>query len=58
MPKEDNRVLVGMNGFGRFALNLLWWWFNDRHAPYRIGFINDEQLTPEKISSIIKREQS
>ena len=54
MPKEDNRVLVGMNGFGRFALNLLWWWFNDRHAPYRIGFINDEQLTPEKISSIIK----
>src|SRR3989344_2632696 len=43
MPKEDNRVLVGMNGFGRFALNLLWWWFNDRHAPYRIGFINGEQ---------------
>lgn len=55
MP-TGNRVVVGMNGFGRFALNLLWWWFNDRHAPYRIGFINDERLRPEEILSIIKND--
>lgn len=54
---SGQRVSVGMNGFGRFALNLLWWWFNDRHSPYRIGFINDENLPPEKIAAILKHDQ-
>lgn len=54
MDKKDNRLTVGQNGFGRFGLNLLWWWFNDREAPYRIAWINDEVLKPEDIAQIIK----
>ena len=54
---SDTRVVVGMNGFGRFALNLLWWWFSDRSAPYRISYINDEKLTPEEIVRIIAHDQ-
>jgi len=51
---EDSRIVAGINGFGRFALNLLWWWFRDTTAPYRIGFINDENLTLKGMLGIIK----
>lgn len=48
---------AGINGFGRFALNLLWCWLRDADAPYRIGFINDESLTPTDIIRIIKTDE-
>lgn len=50
----DKRTVVGLNGFGRFSLNLLWWWFNDHQSLYRIGFINDENLSPADMASIIR----
>jgi glyceraldehyde 3-phosphate dehydrogenase len=45
---------AGINGFGRFALNLLWSWFRDVQSPYRIAYINDETLTPAEILRILK----
>lgn len=47
-------ISAGINGFGRFALNLLWWWLRDASASYRIAYINDENLTPADIVRIIK----
>lgn len=45
--------IAGLNGFGRFGLTLLWWWFRDSNAPYSIAFINDETLNAQKIYEII-----
>jgi glyceraldehyde 3-phosphate dehydrogenase len=50
----ESQLVVGQNGFGRFGLNLLWRWMQDRSSPYRIGYINDEKLSPQQIESIIK----
>ncbi len=47
-------ISAGINGFGRFALNLLWCWLRDTDALYSIGYINDESLTPSDIVRIIK----
>ena len=53
---KDKRLVVGLNGFGRFSLNLLLVWLRDLHARYRIAYINDEKLTPEQMVDIIKND--
>lgn len=53
----DEKTVVGLNGFGRFSLNLLWWYLRDPDTQYRIAYINDETLTPEKIVDIIKHDE-
>ena len=47
---------AGMNGFGRFGLNLLKSWIDDPEAPYAIRFLNDEKLTAPKILDIIQKD--
>lgn len=53
----NEQITVGLNGFGRFALNLLWWWFNDHKVPYTIKYINDDVLTPKDMLHAIKSDQ-
>lgn len=47
-------ISAGINGFGRFALNLLWCWLRDTDTPYRISHINDEMLSPADMARIIR----
>ena len=49
MTGPKTKMVAGMNGLGRFGLNLLWQWMSDPGAPYTIGFMNDEVLTPGEI---------
>jgi len=47
-------IAAGINGFGRFALNLLLCWLRDTDAPYRMSYINDESLSPTDMVRIIR----
>ncbi|RJQ35250.1 hypothetical protein C4568_01365 [Candidatus Parcubacteria bacterium] len=53
MPTE-RIVTAGLNGLGRFGLNLLRWWLQDANASYEIRYINDPGLSPELILQILK----
>lgn len=47
-------AVVGINGFGRFALHLLRYWLDRRRsARFRIGFINDDFLSLQRAHEII-----
>ena len=50
---HDTRHIAGQNGFGRFGLNALKSWIDDRGAPYAIRYINDEVLTARDMFRII-----
>jgi glyceraldehyde 3-phosphate dehydrogenase len=48
------KIQAGMNGFGRFGLHLLRYWFNHiEDAPYTISYINDDGLSLDKALDII-----
>lgn len=52
----ERQLSAGINGFGRFALNLLAVWWDDVNATYSIDFINDEELAPKEIVNIIQND--
>lgn len=52
--KMKRLPIAGINGLGRFGLNLLKSWIEDPSPAYDLRFINDEKLTAKKTLGIIR----
>lgn len=50
-------ITAGINGCGRFALNLLWRWLNDPSRMYHIAYINDKHLTAQQIVDCMREDR-
>lgn len=46
-----------LNGFGRFGLNLFWWYFSDTNCQYKIKYVHDANLTAGEILEIIRSDK-
>ena len=54
MQRKKALAIAGANGFGRFGLNLLKTWLEDKKPAYKIRYWNDEKLSPKNMYKIIK----
>ena len=50
----NTKLSAGLNGFGRFGLNLLAIWWEDPNPGYQMNYINDETLKPQQIAEALR----
>ena len=53
------KLIVGINGFGRFGLHLLKYWLDrNSESKFQIGYINDDSLSLDQAIDIIKSDEA